>query len=177
MGNGKKGDIGMTTYNSIADFNNALLNAKTLLPSVVIPLVNKAQKDLAGEIRARVSVTGETSTGSTFSPYSDKHKKKKTKYGQTALGKKIDKKNFYFTGKMWGSFGVIRSSIQGSRIVSALGFLGQSGYTPTADLNTYHSEREIVLGNTPIAFPNKEEEQLFVSAIETAVFEALNKLL
>jgi len=177
MGNDKKRDNGMTTYNSIAEFNQALLNAKIALPAMSLPLIRVAQTELAGEIRGRVSVTGETNTGGIFSPYSEKHKKRKEKYGQTMLGKKTDKKNFYFSGKMWQSFGITRISIQGNRIVSNIGFLGQSGYTPTADLNTYHSDREVSLGNTPIAFPNVTEENLFVKNVETAVFQVLQKIL
>jgi len=163
----------MTTYNTIADFNNALALAKTNLPAIMLPLVNQAQKALAGEIRARVSVQGETSTGGQFSAYSKGHVYKKKKYGESALGKKVDKKNFYFSGKMWGSFGVTRISIQGQRIVSNMGFLGQSGYLPTAELNDIHSERE----NKGIAFPNKEEEDVLVAAIEEALFQSLDKLL
>jgi hypothetical protein len=163
----------MTNYASIQAFNDALLNARVVLPAMMLPGVRVAENKMAGEIRARVSVTGETSTGGTFSPYSAKYKPRKVKYGSSALGKKTDKKNFYFSGKMWQSFGVSRISLQGERIVSNIGFLGQSGYTSTADLNEWHSMRE----NQGISFPNQEEELLLIAEIENVLFQSLDKLL
>lgn len=163
----------MSNYNSIEDFNNALLNAKIALPDMMLPLVKVAQNNMAREIRARVSVTGESSDGSMFSPYSPKYAKRKSKYGQTALGKKTDNKNFWFSGKMWGSFGVSHISLQGQRIISNIGFLGQSGYTSTADLNDYHSDRE----GKGIAFPNEEEELMLVDEIENILFQSLEQLI
>jgi hypothetical protein len=163
----------MANYTSIADFNAALANVKVLLPAMMMPLIKDAETVMCREIRARVSVTGETSTGGTFSAYSPKYEKRKTKHGQTALGKKIDKKNFWFTGNMWGTFGVQQISIQGNRIVSNINFKGQTGYTSTAELNEIHSQHE----NQGIAYPNKEEEQLLVVEIEKFLFETLNKVL
>jgi hypothetical protein len=163
----------MSNYTSIEAFNTALTNTKVMLPAMMMPMVKDAQNVMAREIRARVSVMGETNTGGTFSAYSAKHKAKKLKYGSSALGKKIDNKNFYFSGKMWQSFGVSRISLQGQRIVSNIGFLGQSGYVPAADLNEWHSERE----NQGIAYPNKEEELLLVAEIENVLFKALDQLL
>ena len=163
----------MANYTSIVDFNAAIANAKVLLPAMMMPLIKDAETVMCREIRARVSVTGETSTGDTFSAYSKGHIYKKKREGQTALGKKVDKKNFWLSGNMWGSFGVRNISIQGERIVSNINFTGQSGFMKTEDLNDIHSERE----NQGIAYPNKEEEQLLVEQIEKILFESLSKVL
>jgi len=163
----------MANYTSIADFNAAIANAKTLLPAMMMPLIKDAETVMCREIRARVSVTGETSTGGVFSAYSEGHKYKKKREGQTALGKKVDKKNFWLSGNMWGSFGVRNISIQGERIVSSINFTGQSGFMKTEDLNDIHSERE----NQGIAYPNKEEEKLLVEQIEKVLFESLSKII
>lgn len=163
----------MANYNSIAEFNQALANAKTLLPAMMLPLVNTSENKMCREIRARVSVTGEKSVGGIFSPYSEGHKYKKKKYGNSALGKKVDKKNFYFSGAMWGSFGVRRIQLQNDSIVSTIDFTGQSGYMPTAELNEIHSTREDI----GIGYPNKEEEAMLVAEIEKALFESLSKVL
>ena len=163
----------MANYNSIAEFNQALANAKTALPAMMLPLVKTAETVMCREIRTRVSVTGESSTGGSFSPYSTGHIRKKLKHGQTALGKKVDKKNFWFSGALWGSFGVRNISIQGDRIVSNINFTGQSGYMKTEELNEIHSTRE----SLGIGSPNKEEEQLLVAEIEKALFESLSRIL
>lgn len=160
-------------YNSIAEFNAALANAKTMLPNIMLPLIKDAETRMCREIRARVSVTGESSAGGSFSPYSKGHIYKKLKYGQTALGKKVDKKNFWFSGAMWGSFGVRNISIQGDRIISNINFTGQSAYMKTEELSEIHSTREGI----GIANPNKEEEEMLVAEIEKALFESLSKIL
>ena len=163
----------MSNYASIADFNAAIASAKTMLPAMMLPLVRDAQTVMCREIRARVSVTGETSTGGTFSPYSKGHIYKKKREGQTALGKKVDKKNFWLSGSMWGSFGVRSISIQGDRIVSVINFTGQSGFMKTEELNDIHSTRE----NQGIANPNKDEEEMLVAQIEKILIETLDKIL
>jgi hypothetical protein len=163
----------MKQYNSIAEFNTAIENMRMQLPAVMLPLVKKAETDMCREIRARVSVTGETSTGGTFSAYSPKYAKKKSKYGLSALGKKTDKKNFYFTGAMWQSFGIKTISVQGTHIISNINFMGQSGYTKTEDLNEYHSDRE----SQGIAYPNKEEEEMLFAEIQKIVVLSLDQLL
>ena len=163
----------MSNYTSIADFNAAVLNAKAVLPAMMLPLIRDAQNVMCREIRARVSVTGETSTGGSFTAYSKGHVYKKKREGQTALGRKVDKKNFWLSGNMWGSFGVRNISIQGERIVSVINFTGQSGFMKTEELNDIHSERE----NHGIAYPNKEEEDLLVAQIEKILFESLDKVL
>ena len=50
----------MANYTSIADFNAAIANAKVLLPAMMMPLIKDAETVMCREIRARVSVTGET---------------------------------------------------------------------------------------------------------------------
>jgi hypothetical protein len=169
----------MTTYNTIADFNNALALAKTNLPAIMLPRVRSGIATMAVSIRTRVSVRGETMDGGSFTAYSKGHKYKKTKYGNPPLGKKIDKKNFFLSGYMWSTFGVRSINVQGNRIASSVNFAGQNVYASNEEILGYNNEYEYGKGDSPksLSYPTKEEEDVLVAAIEEALFQSLDKLL
>ena len=168
----------MANYNSIAEFNTALANAKVNLPAMLVPFVKTASNNLANVIKSRVSSTGETNTGGTFSPYSEKYKKEKLKRGKSPYGKITDKKNFYLSGQMWDSFQVDNIQLAGNSIQARIDFIGNNVFKSNRELNWTHSEKEF--GNEKsggIAYPTVKEEELLVAEIEKALFETLSKIL
>ena len=163
----------MKTFANIKDFTNALEASKVLLANRLVVAVRKCSEDIGGKIRLRVASKGESSSGGSFTPYSAKYQKRKTKSGTPPFGKKIDNKNFYFSGQMWNSFGVRKCSIQGDHIVSEIGFTGNNVYKSNEELEEIHSDHE----GMPIAAPNKAEELELIDAIEKELFIILDSLL
>jgi hypothetical protein len=161
------------TFTNIKDFTNALDASKVLLANRLVVAVRKCSEELGGKIRLRVASKGESSSGGAFTAYSSKWTKTKTKHGTPPYGKKIDKKNFYFSGQMWNSFGVRKCSIQGERIVSEIGFTGSNAYKSNEELSEIHDANE----SQPIAAPSKEEEQELINAIERELYLILDSLL
>jgi len=168
----------MSNYNSIAEFNTALANAKMQLPAMMMPFVKTASNNLANAIKVRVSSTGENNTGGNFTAYSTKYKKEKLKRGNSPYGKIVDKKNFYLTGKMWDSFQVDNIQLAGNSIQARIDFIGNNVFKSNRELNWTHSEKEFGDEKSGgIAYPNKEEEEAIVAEIEKILFETLNKIL
>lgn len=168
----------MANYNSIAEFNQALANAKTLMPATMLIEARSAIAKLALAIKTRVSTKGETMDGGSFTAYSRGHKYKKTMYGNPPLGKKIDKKNFFYSGYMWSTFGIRNISIQGDRIVSEIDFAGHNVYAMNTELNEFNSEYDYGKNDKKgLSYPNKQEEVELVAEIEKALFESLSKVL
>lgn len=163
----------MKTFTNIKDFTNALEASKVLLANRLVVAVRKCSEELGGKIRLRVASRGESSSGGTFSPYSSKYQNRKVKAGTPPYGKKIDKKNFYFSGQMWNSFGVRKCNIQGDRIISEIGFTGSNAYISNDELSEIHDANE----SQPIAAPSKEEEQELVNTIERELYLILDSLL
>ena len=158
----------MGDYATLKEFGEALLNAQKLLKTKFPDFIKNEGIELVQDIRDRVSETGEAADGVNFSPYSRSHKWKKTKYGKAPLGKKIDKKNFYFKGRMWKSFNLfgIKSTRYGA--TALLGFRGDQQLL--ADI---HTEDEKI----NIAIPNEKEENEFGERIGYAIGIYLDNLL
>ena len=163
----------MSDYKSLADFNAALERVKGDMPSLMVQPVKTALNDLAITIRQRVAGTGETMTGGSFSVYSAKHAKKKQRQGRPPYGKKTDRKNFYFQGTMWNSFGVTKISEGNSNINATMNYKGSNVYKSNEELNEIHSDNEGV----GIAYPNQQEELILVGKLEQDLVRILERIL
>jgi hypothetical protein len=163
----------MTDYATLADFNAALERAKINMPGLLVAPAKAALNNMAGAIRQRVSATGETQKGGSFSPYSSKYAKRKQKSGSGTYGKKTDRKNFYFSGNLWDSYMVSYIEKFGDVIKARVDFIGNNVFKSNRELNEIHSDTE----GQGIGYPNDAEELKMVAELETAVYMALDQLI
>jgi len=170
----------MANYNSIAEFNQALANAKIDLPNYLLPKVRYACVSMCGDIKLRVGGTGKKSDGGQFSAYSKGHKSKKRREGKMPFGKTTDFKNFYMTGNLLDSLGVRSLNIisGGNTISGKLNVGGNNAYITNQKLNEIHSNKEFGNDNAGgIIYPNQKEVDEFVALLEQEVFKALTQIL
>ena len=141
------------TYNSLDEFIQALERAKLAIPNKLFPVAYTLTRSMKEDIKKRVSETGKSSLGGSFSPYSPKYAKKKLKKGSGALGKTTAFKNFYLTGTMWNGFDITNREITGDTIKLSIGFAGSNTYASNRELDEYHSDAEVSNKHGPMANP------------------------
>jgi hypothetical protein len=168
----------MSNYASLSDFNARLQVVKDSLTLVMTVPVKKAVNNLARVIADRVSSTGATMDGGSFSAYSAKHKLKKQKYGQSPYGKITNRKNFFLTGTMWDSYSVSQIQTMKESIYARVDFMGNNVFKSNRELNEIHSDNEFK-GNEKqgIGFPNPNEELELVAEIEAELANRLEMML
>ena len=163
----------MGDYNSLGEFIKALGNAEKLLEAKLPDFLKDYGDDFAKEISLRVSSTGNDGDGGTFSAYSKKHAQRKLREGRSPYGKKIDKKNFYFTGTMWDSHNVTGVSPTANGAKAKLDFEGSNKNMSNSALAEIHSDTE----NRNINKPNQNEVDKFGDMIGEAVGRYLDSIL
>jgi len=164
-------------YQTMADFEAALLRAKEGLPYAAETALRNNIVTTTNAIRNRVSGTGKDGNDQSFSAYSRSHAWKRKKYGKGNLGKQVEYKGFHFTGMMWNSFKPIRYNADDKKITVTLGFIGNNLYYSNAELNEIHSAVETSKGKTPLAMPNKQEGVELTRLIGKSIGDYLNSVL
>lgn len=159
----------MATFTNIAQVMTAINSAVLMMHVNSQSAIAENIKHLIAEINDRVSGSGVNSKGATFSPYSTRYANRKLKYGVPPKGTKIDQKNFYFKGNMWGNFGILLETVNADQTKVIIGFQGNNVYLSNDELNAIHSTKE----NMNIADPSEEEENKLVDNIVEAMVETL----
>ena len=165
-------------YQTMADFEAALLRAKQGLPNAIETALRQNISSLVDKIKLRVSTTGIDGNGSPFStPYSRSHAYKRKTKGKGSLGTQTSYKGFYYQGTMWDNFKALAFNTSDVRATVTLGFTGSNTFLSNKALNEIHSAVETSKGKTPLAMPNKQEGVELTRLIGKSIGDYLNSVL
>jgi len=171
----------MTQYKTIEQFKLAVVNMRLMLPTVMQIGARNSCAKMATEIKKRVTVDAVSVHGDSFSPYSKRHITEKIKSGASPLGKKVDKKNFYYKGYLWATFAVQKLELNGDKIHIGVDFSGNNETMPNVEVadwqNAYEHDAGTLAKEHSISDPNGHEVEQLMKEIEAELYKNINKLL